>query len=154
MLARPSTSMNQRACASRRRFESSSRNAVSVSSACTTKRFVSSRCASAIQIVRPPCNQRLTPSPNSIRFSSDCRRLFLSTSRSNCFTANSEPVAPICSVHVGRSPPVQSPIAVLDVMKQCLSSYSVVIQTASMKAEIDCKLQSNSSRHQTHQRNN
>ena len=154
MLARPSTSMNQRACASRRRFESSSRNAVSVSSACTTKRFASSRCASAIQIVRPPCNQRLTPSPNSIRFSSDCRRLFLSTSRTNCFTAYSEPFAPICSVHVGRSPPVQSPITVLDVMKQCLPSYSVVIQTASMTAEIDCKLQSNSSRHQTHQRNN
>src|SRR5439155_5724010 len=32
---------------------SSSRNAVSISSACTTKRFPSPRCASAIQIVRP-----------------------------------------------------------------------------------------------------
>ena len=32
---------------------SSSRNAVSFSSARTTKRFPSSRCASAIQIVRP-----------------------------------------------------------------------------------------------------
>ena len=32
---------------------SSSRNAVSFSSACTTKRFSLSRCASAIQIVRP-----------------------------------------------------------------------------------------------------
>jgi hypothetical protein len=33
--------------------DSSSRNAVNNSSACTTKRFPSSRCASAIQIVRP-----------------------------------------------------------------------------------------------------
>ena len=33
--------------------DSSSRNAVNFSSACTTKRFPSSRCASAIQIVRP-----------------------------------------------------------------------------------------------------
>src|SRR5438034_1027701 len=33
--------------------DSNSRNAVSISSACTTKRFPSSRCASAIQIVRP-----------------------------------------------------------------------------------------------------
>ena len=33
--------------------DSSSRNAVSFSSARTTKRFPSSRCASAIQIVRP-----------------------------------------------------------------------------------------------------
>src|SRR5207247_9444636 len=32
---------------------SNSRNAVNFSSACTTKRFPSSRCASAIQIVRP-----------------------------------------------------------------------------------------------------
>ena len=32
---------------------SNSRKAVSLSSACTTKRFPSSRCASAIQIVRP-----------------------------------------------------------------------------------------------------
>ena len=33
--------------------DSNSRNAVSFSSACTTKRFPSSRCASAIQIGRP-----------------------------------------------------------------------------------------------------
>src|SRR6266480_2498603 len=33
--------------------DSSSRNAVNFSSACTTKRFPLSRCASAIQIVRP-----------------------------------------------------------------------------------------------------
>src|SRR4029077_2871189 len=32
---------------------STSRNALSLSSACTTKRFPSPRCASAIQIVRP-----------------------------------------------------------------------------------------------------
>src|SRR5262249_29907077 len=124
MLARPSTSMNQRACASRRRFESSSRNGqrfIGVHN--KTLRVVALR--SAIQIVRPPCNQRLTPSLNSIRFFSDCRRLFLSTSHTNCFTAYSEPFAPIYSVHVGRSPLVQSPITVLDVMKQCLPSYSV-----------------------------
>ena len=45
---------------------SSSRNAVSFLSACTTKRFPSSRCASAIQIVRPlestPETQRRDPS--------------------------------------------------------------------------------------------
>jgi hypothetical protein len=43
---------------------SSSTNAVSLSSACTTKRFPSSRCASTIQIVRPP-NQELIRSSNS-----------------------------------------------------------------------------------------
>ena len=37
----------------RRVADSSSRNAVSFSSACTTKRFPSSRCASTIQNVRP-----------------------------------------------------------------------------------------------------
>src|SRR5213596_3936450 len=40
-------------CLTRRTADSSSRNAVSFSSACTTKRFPSPRCASAIQIVRP-----------------------------------------------------------------------------------------------------
>src|SRR5438034_5709484 len=40
-------------CLTRRTADSSSRNGVSYSSACTTKRFPSPRCASAIQIVRP-----------------------------------------------------------------------------------------------------
>jgi hypothetical protein len=42
--------------------DSSSKNAVSFSSARTTKRFPSSRCASAIQIVRPLESQAETPS--------------------------------------------------------------------------------------------
>src|SRR4029077_8140009 len=60
-------------------YDSSSRNAVSFSSACTTKRFPSPRCASAIQIVRPSRNQWLRDSPSSIRLSRDCQRLFPST---------------------------------------------------------------------------
>jgi len=43
--------------------DSSSKNTVSFSSARTTKRFPSSRCASAIQIVRPR-NQWLTSNPS------------------------------------------------------------------------------------------
>jgi hypothetical protein len=52
----PALSRNQWLAHSRsssRIADSSSTNAVSFSSACTTKRFPSSRCASAIQIVRP-----------------------------------------------------------------------------------------------------
>ena len=45
--------------------DSSSKNAVNFSSACTTKRFPSSRCASAIQIVRPleSIAETQTPTP-------------------------------------------------------------------------------------------
>ena len=39
---------------------SNSRNAVSLTSACTTKRFPSPRCASAIQIVRPSLSKAET----------------------------------------------------------------------------------------------
>jgi hypothetical protein len=42
--------------------DSSSTNAVSFSSACTTKRLPSSRCASAIQIVRP-CQSKAETQP-------------------------------------------------------------------------------------------
>jgi hypothetical protein len=53
-------------CADSRIADSSSINAVSFSSACTTKRFPSSRCASAIQIVRPSGTQSPSPRPHPL----------------------------------------------------------------------------------------
>ena len=47
--------------------DSSSRNAVRISSARTTNRFPPSRCASTIQIVRPSQFKAENPTPNSIR---------------------------------------------------------------------------------------
>jgi hypothetical protein len=65
--------------------DSSFKNAVSFSSACTTKRFPSSRCGSAIQTA-PPRNPKLTRSPNSNRLCRDCQRLFPNISRDSAFS--------------------------------------------------------------------
>jgi hypothetical protein len=51
-----------------RATDSTSTNAVSFSSACTTKRFPSPRCASAIQIVRPFESIAETQPPTPIGF--------------------------------------------------------------------------------------
>ena len=63
---------------------SSSRNAVNNSSACTIKRFPSSRCASATKIVRP-LESIAETQPNSNLLCSDCQRWSPSTSYNSAF---------------------------------------------------------------------
>ena len=70
-------------CLTRRTADSSSRNAVSFSSARTTKRFRSPRCASAIQVVRPRARPQLRRSPKSNRLCSDCPTNFFARMRGN-----------------------------------------------------------------------
>ena len=73
--------------------ESSSTNAVSFSSVRTTKRFPSSPCASAIQIIRG-YNPRLQHSPNSNGL---CSKSYFPDRRRTVLTARTTPQQPECA---------------------------------------------------------